>query len=117
MNALQKSINASLTSINASQTRINASQTSINASLTSINASQTEMNAQEQNNLDATLPWWRQRWPWLLMVGPAAAIAGCIVTIVLAFHGFSDQAIFDSGVKRGLVVERVTAQTPAPQPR
>jgi len=83
----------------------------------SINASQTEMNAQERNNLEAAPPWWRQRWPWLLMAGPAVAIVGCAITIVLAFQGFSDQAIFDGGVKRGLVVEKVTPQTPASQTR
>jgi len=75
------------------------------------------MNAQEKNALEATLPWWRQRWPWLLMAGPAVAIVGCAITIVLAFQSFSDQAIFDGGVKRGLVVEKVTPQTPSSQPR
>ena len=44
------------------------------------------MNRQEKDNLDATLPWWRQRWPWLLMAGPALAIVGCAITIVLAFQ-------------------------------
>jgi hypothetical protein len=75
------------------------------------------MNRQEKDNLDATLPWWRQRWPWLLMAGPALAIVGCAITIVLAFQGFSDQALFDGGVKRGLVVEKVTPPTPSSQTR
>jgi uncharacterized protein len=75
------------------------------------------MNIQEKTIRDATLPWWRQRWPWLLMAGPALAIVGCAITIVLAFQGFADQAIFDGGVKRGLVVEKVTTQTPSSQPR
>ena len=73
------------------------------------------MNAQDDNHLEATLPWWRQRWPWLLMAGPAVAIVGCAITIVLAFQGFSDQAIFDGGVKRGLVVEKAATQTSATQ--
>jgi hypothetical protein len=51
------------------------------------------------------------------MAGPAVAIVGCAITIVLAFQSFSDQAIFDGGVKRGLVVEKVTPQTPSSQPR
>jgi len=75
------------------------------------------MNVLEKNALEATLPWWRQRWPWLLMVGPAVAIVGCVITIVLAFQGFADQAIFDGGVKRGLVVEKVPTQTPSSQSR
>lgn len=53
---------------------------------------------------DASRPWWREPWPWLLMAGPALAIIGCIITIVLAMQNFSDQPIDDGGVKRGLVV-------------
>ena len=75
------------------------------------------MSTQEKNNPEATRPWWRQRWPWLLMAGPAVAIAGCVITIVLAFQGFSDQAIFDGGVKRGLVVEKVAPPMPSTQTR
>jgi len=75
------------------------------------------MNTQEKNNPEATLPWWRQRWPWLLMAGPAVAIVGCVITIVLAFQGFSEQAILDGGVKRGLVVEKVAPQMPSTQTR
>ncbi|MFO7747480.1 MAG: hypothetical protein R6V42_06695 [Orrella sp.] len=56
-------------------------------------------------------PWWRHRWPWLLMLGPAVAFVGCVITIVLAFQNFSDQAIYDGGVKRGLVVERTGTTT------
>lgn len=52
-------------------------------------------------------PWWREPWPWLLMAGPALAIVGCVITIVLAFQNFSDQGITDGGVKQGLVVSKV----------
>lgn len=69
------------------------------------------MNTVETPPLEATLPWWRQRWPWLLMAGPAIVIVGCAITLALAFHGFSDQAIFDGGVKRGLVVEKSPTQS------
>lgn len=55
---------------------------------------------------DAQTPWWREPWPWLLMLGPAVAIVGCIITIALALQNFSDQPIYDGGVKRGLLVER-----------
>ncbi|MBB5217061.1 hypothetical protein HNQ49_003765 [Parapusillimonas granuli] len=58
-------------------------------------------------------PWWREPWPWIIMAGPAVAIVGCIITIVLAVQNFSDQAIEDGGVKRGLVV---TKQAPATAP-
>ena len=63
-------------------------------------------------------PWWREPWPWLLMLGPAVAVVGCVVTIALALQNFSDQPIHDGGVKRGLVVERTTqAPVVAPQAR
>ena len=29
-------------------------------------------------------PWWKQRWPWLLMAGPAIVAAGCLYTAYLA---------------------------------
>jgi hypothetical protein len=67
---------------------------------------------QEQN----TTPWYRQRWPWLLMLGPFVAMVACAITITLAFQNFADQPIYDGGVKRGLVVEK-PATTPAAQPR
>ncbi len=62
-------------------------------------------------------PWWRERWPWLLMAGPALAIIGCVITITLAFSSFGDQAIADGGLKRGLVVEQPSGPQPATQVR
>jgi hypothetical protein len=62
---------------------------------------------------DVGKPWWREPWPWIIMAGPAAAIVGCIITIVLAVQNFSDQAIDDGGTKRGLVVSK---QAPASEP-
>ncbi len=51
-------------------------------------------------------PWWKEPWPWFLMAGPALAMVGCIITIVLAVNGFRNEAITEGGVKRGLVVEK-----------
>ena len=62
-------------------------------------------------------PWWRERWPWLLMAGPALAIVGCAITITLAFTSFGDQAIVDGGMKRGLVVEQTAGTPPVTQAR
>jgi len=55
-------------------------------------------------------PWWREPWPWLLMAGPAAALAACIVTIVLALDGYAAQRIDDGGKKQGLVVSKPVTQ-------
>lgn len=54
-------------------------------------------------------PWYREPWPWILMAGPAIAIVGCIITIVLALQNYSDQYIDDGGVKQGLKVTKQTS--------
>lgn len=60
-------------------------------------------------------PWWREPWPWILMAGPAAAIVGCAITIVLAVQNFSNEPILDGGIKKGLVVSKhVPASKHAP---
>ena len=60
-------------------------------------------------------PWWREPWPWILMAGPAVAVVGCIITIVLAFQSMAHQEVQDGGVKHGLVVSKPasTASSPA----
>lgn len=65
---------------------------------------------------NSSKPWWREPWPWILMAGPAAAVVGCIITIVLAVQNFGDQAITDGGVKRGLVVSKQTQAPPPSKP-
>ncbi|WP_322998087.1 FixH family protein [Castellaniella sp.] len=49
-------------------------------------------------------PWWRHRWPWFLLLGPAVAVVGCVITIVLAVQSYGDQEIQDGGQRQGLVV-------------
>jgi len=61
-------------------------------------------------------PWWREPWPWLLMLGPFVAIIGCAITIVLAVQNYSDQAIQDGGQRQGLVVTKPAATDPPPAP-
>lgn len=54
-------------------------------------------------------PWYREPWPWILMAGPFVAFVGCAITIYFALTQFSSQPILDGAVKRGLVVEHVSA--------
>jgi|TARA_R100000455_G_C6241252_1_gene100115 hypothetical protein len=54
-----------------------------------------------------TRPWWKEPWPWILMAGPFITLVGCVVTIVLAVHYYSDQAIHDGGQRKGLVVQKI----------
>ena len=56
-------------------------------------------------------PWWQHRWPWLLILGPAMAVVGCIITIALAFQSYGDQAIIDGGAHQGLVVSAPATTT------
>lgn len=48
-------------------------------------------------------PWYRQRWPWLLMAGPAIVVAASMVTIWLAVTT-DDAIVADDYYKRGLSI-------------
>jgi hypothetical protein len=74
-------------------------------------------SAQQQIQMTHPTPWWREPWPWILMAGPALAIVGCAITIVLAVNSFSDQPIIEGGMKRGLVVEKLPAKSPSTDAR
>ncbi len=67
-------------------------------------------SGQKDRSDESPKPWWREPWPWILMAGPAIAVIGCIITIILAVQNFSDQAIDDGGVKSGLVVSKQTKE-------
>lgn len=51
----------------------------------------------------ALVPWYRQRWPWLLMVPPLVAVVGGIITIVLAVRS-DDGMVAADYYKRGLAI-------------
>lgn len=50
-------------------------------------------------------PWYRHRWPWLLMAGPAAVVVAGAVTAWLAIST-SDGLVADDYYKRGLLVNQ-----------
>jgi len=54
--------------------------------------------------------WYRQRWPWILMAGPAAVVVASLFTAWLAWRG-SDQVVADDYYKQGLAVNREIART------
>lgn len=62
------------------------------------------MKTQSQFQNQIQTPWWKQRWPWLLMSGPFVAMVGCGITIWLAFSHI-DTPINEGVVQRGLKVE------------
>jgi hypothetical protein len=59
-----------------------------------------------------TGPWYRQRWPWLLMLPPAAAIVAGAVTIWIAVVT-SDGLVEDDYYKQGLGVNQRIARDEA----
>jgi len=48
-------------------------------------------------------PWYRQLWPWLVMIPPAAAVVGGFITLTLAIR-HADPLVTESHLKRGLAV-------------
>ena len=47
-----------------------------------------------------TPPWYKQRWPWLLMLGPAIVVVAGIATLVIAVQT-NDPLVNDDYYKRG----------------
>ena len=57
-------------------------------------------------------PWYRNRWPWLLMAGPAAVLVAGAVTTWIAFAS-SDGLVADDYYKQGLGINRRLAREDA----
>lgn len=57
-------------------------------------------------------PWYRQRWPWLLMLGPALVVIAGIATLGIAIVT-DDGLVADDYYKRGLAINRTLARTDA----
>ena len=55
--------------------------------------------------IDAT-PWYRQRWPWLLIAGPATVVVAGAVTVWLAIRS-DDGLVADDYYKQGLAINQV----------
>jgi hypothetical protein len=54
-------------------------------------------------------PWYRHRWPWLLMLGPGTVLVAGGVTAWLAFAS-ADGLVTDDYYRQGLAVNRVLAR-------
>ncbi len=55
-------------------------------------------------------PWYRQRWPWLLIAGPAIVVVAALFTAWLA-ASTDDGVIADDYYKRGLLVNKELDRT------
>jgi hypothetical protein len=51
-------------------------------------------------------PWYRERWPWILMSGPAAAVVASFISLYFAVSG-ADPLVADNYYKEGLAINRV----------
>ncbi len=59
--------------------------------------------------LTPVLPWYRHRWPWLLMLGPFVVIVAAAITLWLAVRS-NDGLVADDYYKQGLAINQVTAR-------
>ena len=60
--------------------------------------------------LSIPVPWYRQRWPWLLFAGPAIVVVASFATLWLAASS-DDGVIADDYYKRGLLINREIDRT------
>jgi len=62
------------------------------------------------NRLTSTIdPWYRHRWPWLLMLGPFIVVIAATVTLYLAV--ISNDGLVDGDYyKQGLAINQITAR-------
>jgi hypothetical protein len=58
------------------------------------------------------LPWYRHRWPWIIMAGPAAVLVAGAWTTWIAFAS-SDGLVAEDYYKQGLAINKVIAREEA----
>jgi uncharacterized protein len=58
----------------------------------------------------ARQPWYRQTWPWLLMLGPFVVVVAAFVTLWLAIRS-NDGLVADDYYKQGLAINQTLART------
>jgi hypothetical protein len=52
-----------------------------------------------------TQPWYRHRWPWLLMIGPVAVLIAGFITTWISFAG-ADALVVDDYYKKGKAINQ-----------
>lgn len=60
-------------------------------------------------SIKPAIPWYRHRWPWLLMAGPFLVIVAGVVTVYLAVIS-NDGLVDDDYYKQGLAINQETAR-------
>jgi uncharacterized protein len=57
-------------------------------------------------------PWYRERWPWILMAGPAIVVFASLITAWLAVRS-DDGLVVDDYYRRGLAINQTLGRTDA----
>ena len=63
------------------------------------------MQSASPHKLRTSAPWYRQRWPWLLMLGPAVVLVAGVITGYLAYTR-QDAMVVDDYYKRGKAINQ-----------
>lgn len=58
---------------------------------------------------EVTTPWYRQFWPWFLILLPASVVVAGITTVVIAMRS-SDSVVSDQYYREGMAINRVMAR-------
>lgn len=61
--------------------------------------------AQHRLPREDTLPWYRQFWPWFLILLPASVVVAAVSTLIIANRG-ADDLVVDEYYKDGLAINR-----------
>ncbi len=56
--------------------------------------------------------WYRERWPWILMAGPALVVIACLITAWLAIRS-DDGLVADDYYKQGLAINQTLSRSDA----
>ena len=56
-----------------------------------------------------SLPWYRYRWPWLLMLGPFTVLVAAAITLWIAIRS-NDGLVADDYYKQGLAINQLTSR-------
>lgn len=58
---------------------------------------------------DESLPWYRQRWPWIIIAGPAIVVLASFATLAIAI-ATNDGLVADDYYQQGLAINGVLAR-------
>lgn len=58
------------------------------------------------------LPWYRHRWPWMLMLGPAIVVIAGVITAWIAVRS-DDGLVIDDYYKQGLAINQTLGRSSA----